>query len=195
MPLTVNFAANATLGSAPFHDGQWTFDDGEFATNANPTKIFPSPGLYHVRVTVTDTNGNTASGGVTVTVNSSYELWAAGKFTATEFTNAAISGYAANPDADSYANLLEYALGREPKVSDGKNFPTLALTGGVATLTYPHLKWATDVALSLQVSSDLTNWANTTPASVLDGGAIETITAQEAVFTNSARYFRLRALK
>lgn len=195
LPLTVNFAANASLGSAPFHDGQWTFEDGEFATNANPTKIFRSPGIYHARVTVTDTNGNIAQGVVAVTVNGTYELWAAGKFTPTEFTNAAISGYAANPDGDSYANLLEYALGREPKISDGKTFPTLTLTGGVATLTYPHLKAAADVALSLQVSSDLTNWTNTTPASVLDGGAIETITVSEAVAANSARYFRLRALK
>ena len=194
-PLTVTFSANAVAGSAPFRDAQWNFEDGESATNLNPVKIFSSPGIFHARLTVTDTNGNTASGVATVTVNSTYEFWAAGKFTATELTNAAISGFAANPDADSYANLLEYALGREPKITDGNSLPTLTLTGSVVTLTHPHLKCAADVALSLQVSSDLTNWTNTAATSILDTGAIETITVQEAVSTNSARFFRLRALK
>jgi hypothetical protein len=59
-----------------------------------------------------------------------------------ELTNITVSGYAANPDGDSYANLLEYALGLGPEASDGKTFPALTVTGGVATLIYPHLKWA-----------------------------------------------------
>jgi len=40
MPLTVSFAANASAGAAPLRDAQWTFEDGEFATNANPVKTF-----------------------------------------------------------------------------------------------------------------------------------------------------------
>lgn len=67
VPLTVNFSANAVLGGAAIRDYQWTFEDAMFSTNANPTKIFPAPGTYHARLTVTDTNGNTACGVVTVT--------------------------------------------------------------------------------------------------------------------------------
>ena len=66
VPLTVNFSANASSGGAPIRDYQWTFEDGMFSTNANPTKIFPAPGTYHARLTVTDTNGNTARGVVTI---------------------------------------------------------------------------------------------------------------------------------
>jgi len=195
-PLTVNFSAHVFLpAGAVGHDVQWSFEDGESATNLNPTKVFPTPGVYHTRVTVTTTNGETAQGSVTVTVNSTYEFWAAAKFTGTELTNAAVGSYSANPDADSYANLLEYALAREPKISDGNMFPSLTLTGGVASLTYPHLKSAADVALALQISADLVNWTNLPPSLVLDSGAIETITAQSPIAANSARFFRLRALK
>ncbi|MEO7297603.1 MAG: PKD domain-containing protein [Verrucomicrobiota bacterium] len=66
VPLTVNFSANASSGGASVRDYQWTFEDGMFSTNANPVKIFPAPGTYHARLTVTDTNGNTARGMVTV---------------------------------------------------------------------------------------------------------------------------------
>ena len=194
-PLTVTFLSNATAGSASGRDAQWTFEDGEFSTNFNPVKIFYTPGIYHVRHTVTDTNGNTAKGVVTVKVNSTYEFWAAAKFTTTEFTNTLISGYAANPDGDRYANLLEYAMGREPKTSDGSTFPTLLYTSNLVQLTYPHLKAAADVALTLEASPDLTNWATASPISILDSGPIETITVQESVSTNAARFFRLRAFK
>jgi len=49
IPLTVNFRANAVPGTAPLRDAQWTFEDGEFATNANPMKTFRSPGTYRAR--------------------------------------------------------------------------------------------------------------------------------------------------
>lgn len=63
--LSVTFAANASDG---IRDFQWTFDDGTFSTNANPAKMFFTPGMYQARLTVTDTNGNTALGTVTVRV-------------------------------------------------------------------------------------------------------------------------------
>jgi hypothetical protein len=68
LPLTVNFRANASRGGASIRDYQWTFEDGMFSTNQNPTKCFPAPGTYHARLTVTDTNGNTAGGVVAITV-------------------------------------------------------------------------------------------------------------------------------
>ncbi|HSU54575.1 MAG TPA: PKD domain-containing protein, partial [Candidatus Dormibacteraeota bacterium] len=118
MPLTITFAANASAGSAPLHEAQWTFEDGDFATNANPIKTFRSPGVYHARLTVTDTNGNTAQGLVTITVNSKFDAWRAATFTAVELANTNISGASANPDGDRFPNLLEYAMGLEPKVSN-----------------------------------------------------------------------------
>ena len=66
-PLRVSFSANASDPDGTIREYQWTFDDGTFATNANPNKIFPTPGTYQARLTVTDNNGNTATGTVTIT--------------------------------------------------------------------------------------------------------------------------------
>src|SRR6185295_3942194 len=94
------------------------FEDGEFATNANPVKTFRSPGTYHPRLTVTDTNGNTAQGLITINVNSRFDAWQAGKFTAAELINTNVSGASANPDGDAFPNLLEYAMGLDPKAAN-----------------------------------------------------------------------------
>src|SRR5262249_237597 len=73
MPVTVTFSPHVTTGIAPLRDAQWTFEDGDFATNASPTKTFASPGTYHARLTVTDTNGNTGQGVVVVFVSSKFD--------------------------------------------------------------------------------------------------------------------------
>lgn len=67
-PLTVNFSADASDADGTIRDYQWTFDDGTFATNANPTKIFKTPGTYTSRVTVTDNNGNNVTRSVQIGV-------------------------------------------------------------------------------------------------------------------------------
>jgi hypothetical protein len=67
-PLTVNFSADASDADGTIRDYQWTFDDGTFATNANPTKIFKTPGTYTARVTATDNDGNTVMRSVTISV-------------------------------------------------------------------------------------------------------------------------------
>jgi hypothetical protein len=66
-PLVVNFSANASDPDGGIHDTQWTFEDGTFSNNANPTKTFFAPGTYHARLTVTDTAGNTTLTNLTIT--------------------------------------------------------------------------------------------------------------------------------
>lgn len=68
IPLTVDFAANASDPDGSIHDIYWTFDDGTFSTNANPAKIFRGAGTYHARVTVTDNDGNPVTRSLPVTV-------------------------------------------------------------------------------------------------------------------------------
>lgn len=82
-PLTINFTANASDPDGTIRDYQWTFEDGTFSTNANPAKIFPTGGNYTARLTVTDSNGNTALGNVNITVASALldnPVYAAGQF-------------------------------------------------------------------------------------------------------------------
>lgn len=192
-PLTVNFSSNPTWGSAPMHDAQWTFDDGESSTNLNPVKIFPTPGVYHVHHTITDTNGNTAKGTVAIAVTSAYPVWTSDVFTQPELANASISGVTANPDGDTLVNLLEYAMACGPKTFE--QWPAVTLSNGVVSLSYPRLKTATDVTLTLQSSTDFTNWATAQPTSVRDNGLLQMITVRQSASTNGPRFFRLRAFK
>jgi hypothetical protein len=67
-PLAVRFSANASDPDGTIRDHQWTFDDGTFATNAAPVKVFKTPGVYTPRVTVTDNNGNTLTRSITIRV-------------------------------------------------------------------------------------------------------------------------------
>jgi PKD repeat protein len=191
MPLTVHLSANASA-VVPFKT-EWTFGDGDFSTNANPTKIFPSPGLYYARVTVTDTNGNTAQGSIAINVTSTVDLWKQAVFTPTELTNPAVSGDVANPDGDGLPNLLEYAMGTNPNVPNTNGPPNFFLTNGVFSLTYTQFQPATDVSLVVEVSNDLLDWNPVSPAPIADEGIIQVLAVQEMVSMNSTRFFRFRA--
>lgn len=57
-PLTVNFTVQATDPDGSVVDYAWTFDDGGFSREQNPTKTFVVAGSYTVRLTVTDNSGN-----------------------------------------------------------------------------------------------------------------------------------------
>jgi PKD repeat protein len=191
MPLTVTFAANASAGAAPLRGAQWTFEDGDFS-NANPVKTFRSPGVYHARLTVTDTNGNTAQGVVAITVNSQFDAWQAGNFTAAELADTNISGPAANPDGDRFPNLLEYAMGLDPKTSNPPSTVSTTVSNGVFSMSFPHYKPAADAPIALEMSSDLVNWSSVTTTQSLDLGLTETLIYQETA-SAAAKFFRLRS--
>jgi PKD repeat protein len=192
-PLTVNFAANPVAGSAPFHDGKWTFEDGEFATVANPVKVFKTPGTYHAHFTVTDTNGNTAQGSVAVKVNAKWSDWLASKFTATERADLSIGGVSASPDGDKFPNLLEYAMGLEPKDADAPSIVSAALNNSAFSLTFPHYKYADDAPLALEATSDFINWEQVALTQSQDDDPVEYLTFQEPATNSVPRFFRLKS--
>jgi len=192
-PLMVNFLANATNGSAPLRDWKWTFEDGEFSTNANPVKVFRTPGLYHARFTVTDTNGNTAQGSVTVKVNAKWSDWLAAKFTATERLDLSISGTTATQDGDNFPNLLEYAMGLEPQEADLTSTVSTTVNNGNFSMTFPHYKYAADAPLTLEATSDFTTWEPVAITPSLDDDPVEHLTFQEPMTNSAPRFFRLRA--
>jgi PKD domain len=67
-PLKVNFSATANDPDGTIVQYAWTFDDGDFSFARNPVKNFPAPGVYNVRLTVSDDSGNTVTKTLTVTV-------------------------------------------------------------------------------------------------------------------------------
>jgi hypothetical protein len=89
-----------------------------------------------------------------------YEAWKAANFTAAELNDPAISGDDADPDGDGRSNLLEYALGGNPRVNDapGAFQPGFALAGNQLVITYARNLAAPDLIYRVEVSSDLETW-------------------------------------
>jgi hypothetical protein len=69
-PLQVQFTATATDPDGTIAQYVWTFDDGDFSFRQNPVKSFPAPGVYNVRLTVSDNSGNTVTKTLPITVTS-----------------------------------------------------------------------------------------------------------------------------
>jgi hypothetical protein len=69
-PSQVNFTASATDPDGTIAQYVWTFDDGDFSFRQNPAKSFPAPGVYNVRLTVSDNSGNTVTKTLPITVTS-----------------------------------------------------------------------------------------------------------------------------
>jgi hypothetical protein len=91
-----------------------------------------------------------------------YENWAQAKL-----GNAAAS-ISADPDGDGLPNLLEYAFHSDPTVAAATTYPQAGMEGSYLTLTYPKLRTATDISYVVEETSDLTNPASWTPATVVE---------------------------
>jgi PKD repeat protein len=67
-PLTVKFSATGSDPDGTIAQYAWTYDDGDFSFAQNPTKRFPAPGFYNVRLTVEDNSGNSVIKVLPITV-------------------------------------------------------------------------------------------------------------------------------
>jgi hypothetical protein len=68
----VQFRALANDPDGQIREFVWSFDDGDYiwsTNNSSPLKTFFVPSAYTIRVTVTDNDGNTATGRLTTTVH------------------------------------------------------------------------------------------------------------------------------
>ena len=68
------------------------------------------------------------------------------------------------------ANILEYALGQDPRFADRLGLPTVATieinNTEYLTLTYRRNKLATDIDYRVEVSNDLKEWDSSTGSTV-----------------------------
>ncbi|WP_162525149.1 InlB B-repeat-containing protein [Rariglobus hedericola] len=119
-------------------------------------------------------------------------------FTTTELNDAAISAPSADPDGDGYSNLLEYALGTNPKVANSLHQQS-AFENGQLALIYQRSKTASDLAYIVEVSNDLKTWkfsaSDVSAATVLDDdGYTQTIRVRDLTPPSSIdpRFIRLR---
>ncbi|HEX5789556.1 MAG TPA: hypothetical protein VFY13_00315 [Luteolibacter sp.] len=134
-----------------------------------------------------------SSSSATVTIKDKpADEWRFNAFTPGELSDPQVSGDSADPDRDSIANLLEYALGLLPKtpnpsvVAPGEN-------GGYLSLALTKNPNASDLSWAAEVTSDLTDW---TPATILTNTATH-FEARDTVAKSSAerRMIRLKVTR
>ncbi len=146
--------------------------------------------------------GTNASATVTIQ-DKPYEAWRFARFTAGERVDPAISGEAADPDADSLPNLLEYALGAEPKTTDTPaHTPLVGVADGRLTLTYTRPTTLPDATYAVEWSSDLQAWSTggstvETVSTTDNGNGTTTIVTRSvaSLDTTPRQFFRLRVTR
>ncbi len=107
----------------------------------------------------------------------------------------AISAPEANPAADGTPNLLKYAYNLDPLQPSAAHQPVATKEAGSLALTYTKMPGATDLAYTVEQSTDLTQWAPVAPTNqvVADDGIQQTIVARVPTAGHEGRMFlRLR---
>ena len=92
---------------------------------------------------------------VTVRATSPYTVWRTNLFTQAEIAAGGIAGDADDPDGDDVANLLEYALGLNPKAADPAGLPTGGAWESYLWLSYRRNKQASDLVYEVEACTNL----------------------------------------
>jgi hypothetical protein len=130
---------------------------------------------------------------------SPYDQWRQLHFTSTDLADPIVSGETCDPDADRINNLMEYALGLDPRVADVQGRPAARLEDGFLVLTYSRNKEATDVVLGVEAATTLEGlWssAGLTQQVISDDVVIQTMKVIDsvAVGTAESRFLRLTVI-
>ncbi len=89
-----------------------------------------------------------------------YDTWRFAHFTVHDLADPARSGPSADFDGDGLPNLMEYALGGDPKTADAPTHTThVSLIAGHLTLDYTRPNSITDVSYTVEWSNDLKTWS------------------------------------
>ncbi|MCM2274391.1 MAG: immunoglobulin domain-containing protein [Candidatus Didemnitutus sp.] len=126
----------------------------------------------------------------TFAVLKSFDSWQLAHLGDEDRSNAMIFGASADPDGDGITNLLEYALGLDPRVASNADVPTVAASASEWTFTYTRPADRSDVTYTVQTSTSLTTWTDVA-ATRTATGPTETWRAT-VPFGPVARFFRLR---
>lgn len=126
-------------------------------------------------------------------VTTTFDSWRAQHFTGTELIDPAISGESADPDLDGIVNLLEYAFNLHPRQVSTDQKPKASLGADDFAVVYPKAMAATDVACTVERSTNLVNWTAIQPVNTLlaQDGVKQTIRAGVPIASQPVQYLRL----
>jgi len=124
------------------------------------------------------------------------EAWRTARFGA-DAGVPSIAGDLADPDGDGLQNLLEYALGSDPRVASAESLPRAGLADGLFTVSYPRSVEATDVSLTVESSATLEAFATATGFSALETEPVLGVRRVTLSFPADAvtRFVRLRVAR
>lgn len=135
------------------------------AAQAATSVTFSHPGTYLLRLSASNSSGETSSTlAVSVTdprPEDGYAQWAAQQFTTSELADPAVSGPNATPAGDGLANLLKYALGLPAKTPSTTGI-TLTESNATWFFTYRRPANRPDISYGVEVSADLESGSWTT---------------------------------
>lgn len=126
---------------------------------------------------------------ITPAAKPTFDTWRTARFSRAELADASRSSASADPDGDGYANLFEYALGTDPRISESGN--ACLVQSGTANITATLPANRHDAALTWETSLDGTTW--TTPAGIPTVVALPPGQWMLVTQPDRANYFRLTA--
>ena len=145
----------------------------------------------------------TASSATITLQDKPYDAWRFEHFTTEELADVTVSGLSADPDADGQPNLLEYALGADPRSPDAsEHLPAVSIASDHLNLTYTRPTTLADITYTVEWSADLASWSTgnsvTETLGSTDNGDGTTTVIVRAVSTladTPRQFLRLRATR
>lgn len=187
-------------------------DQFDLPLDEQPVPVWTvDPAAGHITQNGMFTAGNTTGGPFLLTASLSNGLegtawitvrqfefadWVEQFFTPEERTDPEISGEGADPDHDGVSNLLEYALGGNPRQADPSILPQSRLEESIEgpefVFTFYRPIGLTDLSHEVEGSSDLINWISVPFEiwEVAEEGDTEKITIRESL--TDRRFLRLK---
>jgi sugar lactone lactonase YvrE len=132
------------------------------ATVIGSQLLLTGPGTVTVRATQAGNDAFLPAEPVerSFTVTANLLSWTVGRFTEAERADASRTGPAADFDGDGLPNLLEYALGLDPRVANATSGIAVSASGGNLVLTYTRPAARADLTFSVEASSSLSSWSS-----------------------------------
>jgi hypothetical protein len=122
-----------------------------------------------------------------------FASWSASRFTEAELANPAISGPNADVDLDGFSNLVEYALGLEPRQPSTAGVPEVGVTATDWTYTYTRPADRDDLNYEVEASINLTTWSSIgVTLERITSGTTETWQASYPRAGTAQLFFRLK---